>query len=528
MPLLPELIETELWTPPPDAHPEISLHNFVRLAWRVIEPAVPFIDGWHIDQLCQHLEWLSTGVLPERDLLINEPPGSSKSIITAIMWPAWEWTWAPWIRWLTSSYDVALALRDAVTTRRLMQSDWYQAQIVEPWHFTSDQNVKGYYLNDRTGFRVATSMDGGNTGWHVHRALVDDPHNVRKAESDADRLSTLNSWKEVYPSRADLPGATRVLIGQRVHEEDCTADWLERERETVHHLEIKEEFERPPLGHALPICSMTGVQHDVRTVDGELLRPDRMPANKVELRKIELGPYAYAAQHQQSPTPRAGKMLNPMWFPQTPQLDAATVDLVMAFDMNYSESGDSDWTVGMLAAVERSAILPRIHIVDIFRQHLAEEKHDVEVGDWIFLWKPVLVGIEKRAFEKQGATRDFLRRLRIYLEEKRFDCELEPVEADSDKVTRAMIIPGRAKAGLITVDKRAKWWPLLSRELSTFPKSAHDDQVDALAHLVRLVVEKLQNVRAKRQMLGQSVPVQYVEATEQSADWQKAMASGLR
>src|SRR3954469_1218719 len=42
------LIETEPWTPPPDAHPELRLFDFVRGAWRVLEPAVPFVDGWHI------------------------------------------------------------------------------------------------------------------------------------------------------------------------------------------------------------------------------------------------------------------------------------------------------------------------------------------------------------------------------------------------------------------------------------------------------------------------------------------------
>ena len=135
----PNLIETEPWTPPTDAHPEIRLHAFVEQAWRSLEPAVPFVASWHIGLLCEHLEAVSTGKLLEPNLLVNTPPGSSKSLIASVLWPAWVWTWAPWTRWLTTSYDDGLALRDAVRTRRLMQTEWYRGQVSLPWAFVGDQ-----------------------------------------------------------------------------------------------------------------------------------------------------------------------------------------------------------------------------------------------------------------------------------------------------------------------------------------------------------------------------------------------------
>ena len=516
----------EPWTPPADAHPAQSLHTFVKAAWRILEPAVPFVDGWHIELLCEHLEALSTNRLPERDLLINEPPGSSKSLITAVFWPAWEWTWAPWTRWLTGSYDDRLALRDAVKTRRLMQSPWYADQIAEPWSFASDQNVKGYYLNDRTGWRIATSISGAATGEHAHRVLIDDPHNVRQAESDQIREGVLTTWREVFPSRV-LPGGARVLIGQRVHEEDCTADWLEREGRRIHHIELQEERE---LESKQQVCSLTGRLHDPRTVEGELLSPERFSAAVVERRKIELGPYAYSAQYQQRPTPRAGQVLDPAWFPQTPRLEPATVDLIAAFDLNYSDSERSDWTIGMLGAIERQPVWPRIHVVDAFRDHLSSERHAQKIADWLLLYRPVLVGIEKRAYEREGATRDLCRQIMAICEESHYAVTIEPIEVDGDKVTRAQILPGRAKQGLITVDRNSKWWPILSRQMSQFPRSAHDDDVDALAHLVRLAIEKLERVRAQQTLLGHSSPVTYGEVNSgvNPADWERMAAMGYR
>jgi hypothetical protein len=45
--------------------------------------------------------------------------------------------------------------------------------------------------------------------------------------------------------------------------------------------------------------------------------------------------------------------------------------------------------------------------------------------------------------------------------------------------------------------------------MSRFPKSAHDDRIDALAHVVRLAVEKLVNARMMRIITTQSTPIKH-------------------
>ena len=534
------LLQTEPWTPPTDAAPRVSLRDFIRGAWSILEPSETFVDDWHIGLFCEHAEAISTGKMAEHNLLINTPPGSSKSLVWAVLWPAWEWTWAPWTRWLTCSYDDGLAMRDAVRTRRLMKNPWYQQFKTIEWDFVGDQNVKSNYVNDRTGWRIAASIGGEITGNHAHRVLVDDPHHVKRAESDLIREATVTTWREVFPSRV-LPSGSRIVIGQRTHEEDCTADWLEREGKRIHHIELREEYEMPTTRMAEEIsalhdtdgvagsCTLTGRPHDRRTQDGELLTPERLPREAVELRKIELGPYAWSAQYQQAPTPRAGALLDPSLILQTPRLEAATVDLVAAFDLNYSDAETSDWTVGYLGAVERTPILPRIHLVDAFREHLSEERHVEKIGEWLCLWRPKLVGIEKRAYDRGGAARDLCRQLMAYCEARGFSPWIEPIETDVDKIARAMIIPGRAKAGLITADKRQPWWTILSRQMSQFPRSAHDDDVDALAHLVRLVVEKLERVRGMAALVGKSAELEITEThVLTSKDLLEAQMSGMR
>src|ERR1035437_1576053 len=66
-----------------------TLAGFVREAWHVLEPNATYVHNWHIDAICQHLESVSHGTITR--LLINVPPGSMKSLLVSVFWPAWEW-----------------------------------------------------------------------------------------------------------------------------------------------------------------------------------------------------------------------------------------------------------------------------------------------------------------------------------------------------------------------------------------------------------------------------------------------------
>ena len=87
---------------------EESLLEFVSYVWPVIEPSIPFIRGWAIKAICEHLQAVTEGKI--RRLLINVPPGFSKSTITSVCWPAWEWgpKNRPSTRFICASYSCLL------------------------------------------------------------------------------------------------------------------------------------------------------------------------------------------------------------------------------------------------------------------------------------------------------------------------------------------------------------------------------------------------------------------------------------
>ena len=53
----------------------------------------------------------------------------------------------------------------------------------------------------------------------------------------------------------------------------------------------------------------------------------------------------------------------------------------------------------------------------------------------------------------------------------------------TDKITRSYSIQARMRAGAVRFDKEADWYQALEDEMCQFPRSKHDDCVDAMSYL---------------------------------------------
>src|SRR5215472_5407036 len=103
-----------------------GLIAFVRYFWPILEPETPFVDGWPLWAMCEHLEAVTAGKINR--LLINIPPGCMKSLLVNVFWPAWEW--GPMkrshYRYVTFSYSASLTERDNGKFRDLVTSESYR------------------------------------------------------------------------------------------------------------------------------------------------------------------------------------------------------------------------------------------------------------------------------------------------------------------------------------------------------------------------------------------------------------------
>lgn len=138
-----------------------SLAEFAKRSWRVLEPAAELKWGWALDAICMHLEAVTDGKVTR--LLINVPPGSMKSLLAGVIWPAWEWgpRGMPWKRFIGTAHEEQLAIRDSRRCRDLIKSDWYQR--LWPIELLADLDGKREFGNTGKGIRQArsfTSMTG--------------------------------------------------------------------------------------------------------------------------------------------------------------------------------------------------------------------------------------------------------------------------------------------------------------------------------------------------------------------------------
>jgi hypothetical protein len=221
--------QRDLWSMHTEAsrRAEGSLYEFLKQAWHVLEPGTTYVDGWHIKAISDHLEAVTDGRI--RKLLINIPPRHMKSLTVAVMWPCWVWIHKPGMRWIFCSYAQRLATRDSLKRRRLIQSPWYQGNWGHRFRLTGDQNEKARFENTATGYCLATSVGGANTGEGADVIVCDDPHNVRDRQSEVMLDKTITWWDEVMSTRLNNPNTgARVIVMQRLHERDLSGHVLQK------------------------------------------------------------------------------------------------------------------------------------------------------------------------------------------------------------------------------------------------------------------------------------------------------------
>ena len=228
---------------------EGSLLSFVEGAWSSLDPSA-YQPCWAIDALCEHLQAVTEGQI--RKLLVNFPPRCGKTLSPRFAFPLGrgrgsEQTYlsGPQVRFLCGSYNDDLSLQNSTKHRRLLLSPWYQKRWGKRFTITLDQNTKTQFDTSKGGSRISTSARGSLLGIGGDVVLIDDPHNLHGAESEAERLQALNWWREISTPRLNDPKrAAIVVIMQRLHEDDVSGVILSSEGSSEWtHLCIPMEYE---------------------------------------------------------------------------------------------------------------------------------------------------------------------------------------------------------------------------------------------------------------------------------------------
>ena len=316
---------------------------FLQEFWSVIIPEDP-VYNWHIEYLCKELqkvvEKVANRETKDYDLVINIPPGTSKSTIVTIMLPVWAWIIDATIRNLTASYSSSLSTDHALKSRDIIRSDKFKLMFPDVL-IKQDQDNKTHYKNVKGGERYATSVTGTVTGFHAHLIIVDDPLNPKGASSDADRITANNFMDVTLSTRKVNKSVTpTILVMQRLHDLDCTGNWLSKKGKNFKHICLPGELSK----------DVKPIELKEKYIDGllDVVRLDRSVLNEL---KVNLGSYGYAGQIMQIPTPEGGgiwqKWIIPVKDSEFPSLREVGTDWDLAYTEKETNSASAYVTAGM-------------------------------------------------------------------------------------------------------------------------------------------------------------------------------------
>lgn len=447
---------------------ELSFYKFLVEFWPTII-AEEFVDNWHIKELCNELqvlcERLAQGLPLENDLVINVPPGTSKTTITTIMLPAWLWTIYPQARILTVSYSSTLAIDHSTKSRDVIRSDKYRLLWPEV-QLRGDFDNKSHFKNTANGERYTTSTGGTVTGFHAHLILVDDPLNPKKANSEVERDNANEFMSGTLATRKVNKASTpTVLIMQRLHEKDPSGVMIEQATRGKKVKVIRLPAELTP--NVEPAYMADYYQ-------GGLMDPIRMSRPVLDSLKISLGEYNYAGQMLQEPAPLEGGIVKAEYFKtfkatDLPPLINVGTDWDLAFTAKTQNSASAYVTAGIYEG--------KAYVIDIGFKNLEF---------------PELINYMK------------LRRAPHYIEAKASGKSAvqtlvnmgvpasESKKANADKVASMMAVTPFVEAGRVVVREDLLQTLLYIKDqgLLLFPNNAHDDLADAFSQsIARLLLQ---------------------------------------
>lgn len=442
-----------------------SFQNYVKRAWRVVEPSRQLKWGWALDAISDHLMAAARGQI--KRLLINVPPGCMKSLLTGVMLPSY--IWGPMgrrsERFLSTAHKLDLAIRDNQKCRNIIKSEWYQK--LWPIEIRHDQDQKTKFENVYTGFREAMAFQS-LTGSRGDIAILDDPISVDGAESEVELEAVRKTFTETLPTRLNSQeDSVIIVIMQRVHDLDPSGVILELGL-PYEHLMLPMRFEEDRR------CYTSIGFVDPRVEDGELLFPELFPEKSVqELETTMGGPESYAAagQLQQRPAPRGGGLFKKEWFTNDHFLKECPklVRSVRGWDLAGTKKKRSAFTAGVKIGIDAKK---RVIIADGRRKKGSPNEVDnlvlsVAKSDG----KGVRISLPQDPGQAGTAQANAFAKLLMGYP---FECTPET----GSKETRAAPLASQAEAGNVYfVD--GPWVQDFLNEAYTFPVGRYKDQIDA-------------------------------------------------
>lgn len=457
-----------------------SYFEFFKQAYKILLSGEHYSDNWHIEYLCgelqQELERIRRREVRKKDLVINIPFRSAKSLICTIVFPVWCWTQDQSIKLICTSYSASLALEHAQLSRSLIFSEWFQNLYGNLIRFEDDQNAAGFYKIKGGGFRKSVGMGGQITGSGADIIIVDDPQNPKMAASEVERKNVKNFYDTTLYSRLNQPElGVRIVVMQRLAEEDLSGHLIITSPEKHKHICIPVEVDLTKLEK-----ENISPKELIKYYDKDgLYWPSRFSKSIIEDYIKRLGSKEAAGQLYQRPAPKEGNMVKEAWFdildPTTLIRDLRYEPMMFYIDTAESEeqqeNGDS---TAIVTAYKKDNIVYICNIVKVKKAFYELTKFIPDhVKDNLYS-QFSMIKVEPKSSGKSIVSQ--LRAVTL------LNIVELPAPKDSKVVRLSSVTP-------MLESRRVKFLqgnyldPFM-KNLLVFPNGKHDDDVDAFIHCV--------------------------------------------
>ena len=210
---------------------------------------------------------------------------------------------------------------------------------------------------------------------------------------------------------------------------------------------------------------------------GEALHPER---DSIEIyRKIReaIGEYHFQSQYQQNPMSREGGLIKGAWIKYCePHQWPQAFDYVLQSWDTANKSGErNDYSVCTTWGTHDG----NFYLLDVFRKRLIFPELKRAVLDLFRKWHP-----NKLLIEDKGSGTSLIQELKF---EYIWCLEAYIPDQGSDKLMRLDAQSVKFESGRVYLPEQAPWVEEYVREITGFPGSKHDDQVDSTSQALEFL-----------------------------------------
>lgn len=409
--------------------------------------------------LIEHLEQLADGSSDR--LMVLMPPGSAKSTIVSVLFPAWWFVRHPRTSIIAASHTADLATHFGRQVREVIAD---HADILS-YTLARQNRSAAHWRTSSGGEYFASGIRGPITGRRADLAIIDDPI---KSFLEADRVAfreRLWNWYRSELSTRLKPYGRIVLVMTRWHEDDLAGRLLETSEgwQLVRLKALAEEAD--PLGRA----------------PGQPLWPEWETAEALNRKRLVVGERAWSALYQQAPIAASTQFFKPARITFLDEGGSLVGKAVRAWDLAATEadgSNDPDWTVGIKLVRDLS---DRFVVADVVRLRGGPLEVETAIREAARLdGRSVRISLPEDPGQagKTQATH-LIRLLAGHI--------VSATRETGSKTVRAMPLAAQIEAGNLAM-VRAHWNYALLQELREFPFCGKDDQVDALSRAFNTLI----------------------------------------